>query len=445
MVFQYILNVNLIIKKNCNVYYIHIDDKHGKLNFEKFKKDFRNGNSRLSSITNTVILDWNSRADLMKMIDGKLELNDLFYPMKRLIKIYNIKSNTDYYIDPNLIGEFLILFQNRCYYPIYILSQNFVRFQTKIVHIKNIKSFIQNYNGNVPIYVKYNQYPPNFTWVDPFIEFNVSQFINNQIKNNYNNNQSYINKQQVQTQKEKVLPIPDNMQEIIQPALNNFKNKHSNNNNYENEETASLSSTAQIVGPRNDDTSLLNNSNEKEITQSQQIEVQNGNENENENKADNTNEKVMDSKADKREISDSPAKSMHAQSNHIALESQESNAQRESIPKMSEIINNENQDVGSDSNNVNNGNSNKPNVERIFHYQDGTTEKERLKNNKFLTIPKQDIINSMQDENFSIYNITEEYNSQFSHKKSVYDNATDKYYNTNHPKFELIDIVTSLK
>ena len=422
-------------------YNVLLDNIHGKMKIGTLQKHFKNNSNVIRRISCVMELDWNCISNLLLFdrLKNEWELNLEHYYNLKIIKNEVFKKG-DCYINPIHTGGYFVIKYNTTYFPIYILNQNFVRFQSHIVAVSDIDDFIVNGSSKDRNNIVLNRLPARGKYCDVTCDLNLNDFIKKNVNienksesikvgDNSNINKSKINK--------KVVAIPQNLQRVVDIAMGNSNNNNNNNN-----------SNNSIQNKNIDDS---NNRERSKSTDSTISEI----------RTDINNEK--------RELStgnsipnDEYQSQSHMQENQQQQQAQQQPQNEKSCEKsQAQIQNNINpipngslQQQPQKQNNINpiqigpSQQQPREKVDGLRNNNDNYNRKKKHSHRIFNPdsipkLPKKAVENSLCDEKFSIFSIEDEYR-EFSNRKYQFDNATGKQFNNEDKNFEVIDMVSNI-
>ena len=459
--------------------------------FSKFKKKMLNKDLMGQKITK--MMDWQHKYRLILSNDqGNAYFDDKLFNPWYYYNLNVMNQSMDYIINGKFIGMYVIIQWNAKFFPIYVLNQNYVRFNYDIVNISTIIKFIKNSLYNEGNYLVNEKFQVK-NYIDLFFryDFNVHH-IHRDRKQERLNRKKQREKQQTNSNN-----IPSDIQEIVDTAVINLgknkknkkfnKNKENNNknknNNHEKKENSGKNENQEWTdngiskidiqtdedmggnGKAEIGTEIKQDQDGKEIDFSQdaQVESQNLIDNLEDNDSTsslNINEYNSDEYSDNgNEISFGMSRKIFGMD---IIDDQE-------IKEIENILNS-NLDEEKDGNKQTNENNNNNNNHQHKSCRNATQHsieqqirqpwnkcnhkhKHKNKQNNLnskspftigkLQFPYLSISDSMADPEYSMFNIAS-YTEHFSDRPRVWDNATDSRFERDDANFDAIDAVVNL-
>ena len=222
-------------------YYAYLNKETKYVKIDKLQK-ILNDKDKTDKMKKINIMDWDNKFRLIVDDENKVLLNPILF--KNFLSFDMSKLNLDkFIINAEYIGHFMVIIDKQKIYPIYILNQNYIRFNHCIVNIKQLYVFLdlQRLNHDNFIYKDENW---KSNEAELFIEYNFSlHHIHNDKE--YKNNKNKKRRPTTQTQEtsknnnrnkkkeveKKNITIPDDAKDIVDKAMNNLKEKNKNDKN----------------------------------------------------------------------------------------------------------------------------------------------------------------------------------------------------------------------
>ena len=197
-------------------YYVCINNQHQYMGAKKFFKQLKEKSVPLKT---SKIMDWNNKHNLLLFDEDKAKFNEKLFKKINLIDINEYDKETNYIVDSSYIGQYIMIKMGNKLFPTYILNQNYIRFNNRIVNVCSLHNFLesQRYNfGNYFIPEKGTK----ANKIKLFIKYNFTLHHihdDNFKKDEY---QQYQQQKKEKTNKQKNHQPPKRMSKIVSKAIN---------------------------------------------------------------------------------------------------------------------------------------------------------------------------------------------------------------------------------
>ena len=210
-------------------YYVYINHSYQCIGIKRFLSNVKDN---LDKFKKSKIMDWNHKHDLMiNDKDGKISINKKIFNQLNLIDMKDYDKNVNYIIDSIFIGKYLVIKYKEKLFPIYVLNQNYVRFNNRIVNIGNLHHFVEKQRlefGNYFIPVKGTK----ATKVKLLLEYNFTLHHIHDENFKIQEYQDYEKSQKQLKNKKINHKSPKTISKIVAKAIHNYRNNsHKNGNN----------------------------------------------------------------------------------------------------------------------------------------------------------------------------------------------------------------------
>ena len=387
------------------------------------------------------VMDWNYKFWLIFKHEDEMVLNSRIFDKILSFDMSRLKVKK-FIIDGKYIGSFVVLIDGKRIYPIYILNQNYVRFNHTIVNMDQLISFLdhQRFRHNNYVY-KYNNWESNE--IDLFVEyvFSLHQIHNDKSKKPKNTQTQQQSKNNDKKRKKAEITIPSESKEIVEEAIQNLrKEKKDKEKEKEVKETSELEKNEKNMDKKENvdkdeenkknestDTNSVLNDSDEEINKKMQDLKDDLNDDNSSVQSDDTIsllEELEDTfgivieKKDEKE-------SKEEEKDHITITSGAFNYPN---PQKQSQHNKQQQKVQSKHKHKNNKNKNK--------------EKWSVVDRK-LPIPSIALAKSIENCEDSIFQVSN-YTTTYSNRPYAIDHASGTRYDRNESNFDAIDAVTNL-
>ena len=231
--------------------YLNYEPKYFKIKkMQSILKDITN----MDKIKTTNIMDWNHKYRFIFNNGKEIMLNQILFNMKNVISydLSNLKFDT-FIIDSRFVGTYVILIDGDRLYPIYILNQNYIRFNHCIVNTDQILTFLQlqQFRNNNFIYKNTDWKKNN---IELFLEYDflLHHIHNDKLKgkqerketetketqdNKEKNEKEKKNERNEKKEEKKINTIPEDAKGIVEEAIQDLKNKKNKKDNMEAKES----------------------------------------------------------------------------------------------------------------------------------------------------------------------------------------------------------------
>ena len=213
---------------------VHYAYLNNELKFIKIDKlqNILNDKDKIGNMKTINIMDWDNKFRLIIGNENVVKLNPVFFKNILSFDISNLNFD-QFIINAEFIGFFVVIIDKQRIYPIYILNQNYIRFNHSIINIQQLFAFldIQRLRHDNFIY-KEEDWKSND--IDLFIDYNFSlQHVHNdkEGKNKKRmNTQTQKNKNNKNEKKKKEsIAVSEEVKDIVDEAMQNLKNSNEKN------------------------------------------------------------------------------------------------------------------------------------------------------------------------------------------------------------------------